>query len=597
MISNGRRSLLLTLGLTLLGVQVLVTAVAAIWLWPMARRHVDSQAIEDAAHQVKQLGSTYSELVRHAEVEGDEAILQAAVRRDAALLDARITIFENEVPIIDSVERDDARLDQPWRRPEVAIAMQQGEAALVRPDVETGEPMLFAAARLTNSGDSSFTLRFGKSMVERNAWLNQLGGQLLLFALLLMATTTAGLALAARCVRQKAEVIARKMSELAEGNLRARFAPAEDAEFAPITRSLNHLTSRLSDHVDQLSQQKSMHQAILQSMGPAVIALDLDQQILDMNSAAERMLGCQAEESRGRLVHEVVRNAQLHRFIDESMRDATRPPIEFSLDPDGLTRIEVDSERLINAEGRPRGLVVILNDVTRLRRLESLRSDFAANVSHELRTPITNIKGYVETLIDVGLDDKDQAQRFLDVVNRNSNRLAAIIDDVMTLTKLEQPTARETLDRTPRSVTNIVRAVVGEFERLANAKKITLHTNVPDGLKVKVHAPLIEQAVGNLVSNAINYSPSNTIVTISARRAGSKVELEVADQGPGIAQQHLPRLFERFYRVDKARSREVGGTGLGLALVKHIALVHGGEVRVVSELGQGSVFTIAIPSE
>jgi two-component system phosphate regulon sensor histidine kinase PhoR len=307
------------------------------------------------------------------------------------------------------------------------------------------------------------------------------------------------------------------------------------------------------------------------------------------------MLGCDAEASRGRLLHEVVLNARLHRFVAESLNDPATPPTEFSIDPHGQTTIEADSEQLISADGRPRGLLVILSDVTRLRRLESLRSDFAANVSHELRTPITNIKGYVETMLDVGFDDEEQARRFLEIVNRNSNRLAAIIDDVMTLTKLEQPHARDTLEKTLRPLGHVVRAVAAQFERHAEAKRITIRIDVPDTLRLVIHGPLIEQALGNLVSNAINYSPANTVVSISTAERNGHVEIAVADQGPGIARKHQERLFERFYRVDKARSREVGGTGLGLALVKHIALAHGGNVVVDSELGRGSVFTLILP--
>jgi len=591
MSSNGQRSLLFPLGVALLSVQLLLVLVAAMWLWPVARRHAEREVLDEAVTLVSQLAHRYRDIM------ADHVALRAAVERDAPALRARVTLFIGEGTVLADSAAPDPRFDRTWRRPEVARAIREGTASLLREDAVTDEPTVYAAERLNDTGEAIITLRIGRSMTPQYAWLNKLGGTLLLAAAAMMTVSFAGMMFAARRVRRRADEISRRMSELAAANPRSRFTPSDDAEFEPITQSLNLLTARVSDHVDQLQAQQSMHQAILQSMGSAVVALDLEQCVLDMNKAAERMLGCTAIESRGRLIHEVVRNARLHQFVEEAMHDSRRPPMEFSIDPDGQTKIEVDSERLITVEGKPRGLLIILNDVTRLRRLESLRSDFAANVSHELRTPITNIKGYVETLIDVGLDDKEQAGRFLDVVNKNSNRLAAIIDDVMTLTKLEQPHAREALERSMRPVTTIVRAVVGQFEPHAEAKRMTIRTEVPDNLKVNVHAPLIEQALGNLVSNAINYSPTNTVVTISAQPMGGKVGITVADQGPGIAQQHLPRLFERFYRVDKARSREVGGTGLGLALVKHIALVHGGEVRVKSELGRGSEFTLVLQGE
>lgn len=593
---DGHRSLLFRTALALLAVQLIVILIGAWWLWPYARTHIEERELRDVASVAGQLAPGYAELLTESTVEGDIGVLGDAVRRDALLLGARVTLFSGEDTVLVDSAPSDSQLDRPWRRPEVARAMRDGSSTLLRSDVVTDEPTTYGAVRLTAEGDSSVTLRVGRSITEEYAWLNNAFRTGILLGIALMLLTAGGFMIASAQLRKRVSSVTGKMSELASGNLRTKFAPLHDAEFAPITKSLNTLTSRLAERMDQIQAQQNMHQAILQSMGSAVIALDLEQRILEMNHAAERMLSCDAEESRGRLLHEVVLNARLHRYVAEAMADSALPPIEFSIDPHGQTKIEADSEQLVSAEGRPRGLLVILSDVTRLRRLESLRSDFAANVSHELRTPITNIKGYVETLLDVGLEDNAQALRFLEIVNKNSSRLAAIIDDVMTLTKLEQPHARDTLDKSLRPASTIVRSVVGQFERLAEAKKIALREQVPADMRLVVHGPLIEQAIGNLVSNAINYSPANTVVTISAEMRNGHVEISVADQGPGIAPSHQERLFERFYRVDKARSRELGGTGLGLALVKHIALAHGGNVTVRSDIGKGSVFTLEIPS-
>lgn len=241
------------------------------------------------------------------------------------------------------------------------------------------------------------------------------------------------------------------------------------------------------------------------------------------------------------------------------------------------------------------------------RQLEALRSDFAANVSHELRTPITNIKGYVETMLEVGLDDPKQAREFLDIIKRNSDRLAAIVEDILSLAWLEQPGTRKALVREECEMKPILEAVAGQFENAASAKNIAIAIHVDRGLTANVNAQLIEQAVANYVSNAIKYSPVETTVTIKAslasqeslggkREWGEWIEIAVIDEGQGIAPEHLPRIFERFYRVDKARSRALGGTGLGLAIVKHIALIHGGWVAVDSDLGKGSVFRIILPA-
>lgn len=271
-----------------------------------------------------------------------------------------------------------------------------------------------------------------------------------------------------------------------------------------------------------------------------------------------------------------------------------------------LVHVNADANRVLAVLAIVAGILLVLTVVMfygasrsfsdkGLQHLESMRSDFAANVSHELRTPITNIKGYVETMLDVGVGNQQQAVQFLDIIKRNADRLAAIIEDILSLSWLEQPDTKAVLKREPASLHRIIGSVAAQFESAAEAKSIKIVAEAPQLLEAMVDSALIEQALANFVSNAIKYSPAGTTVTIRAREAGSGVELEVADQGQGIAADHLPRVFERFYRVDKARSRELGGTGLGLAIVKHIALVHGGRVEVDSTVGKGSVFRLVLP--
>jgi two-component system phosphate regulon sensor histidine kinase PhoR len=343
-------------------------------------------------------------------------------------------------------------------------------------------------------------------------------------------------------------------------------------------------------------------QAILQSMDGGVLVIDAEQRILSMNRAAEWMLGITGSASRGRLLQEVSRQPDLHRFVGEAFADETEDR-EFALQGAPARRVRAAHTRLLDAEGKPVGLLVVLSDLTQLRRLESVRTDFAANVSHELRTPITNIKGYVETLLDMnGEADAAQNERFLRIIQRNADRLGAIVEDMLMLTQLERPGIKETLSTERTRVAQIVQMVDQNLEDEAAAKNMTILTSVPDELWAMVNPQLAEQAISNLVVNAIKYSPAGKRVWIRARaiepsRDGVEmVELAVIDEGPGIGEEHLSRVFERFYRVDKARSREAGGTGLGLAIVKHIVHLHGGRVDVESAEGQGSTFRVALPA-
>jgi two-component system phosphate regulon sensor histidine kinase PhoR len=326
----------------------------------------------------------------------------------------------------------------------------------------------------------------------------------------------------------------------------------------------------------------------------AVIALDHMQRVLSINPAAERLLGVSSDAARGRLLQESVRQPALNRAIAAAFGNGGRFDGELHLELESPLEVQVCCESL-HTDSQPAGLVVSLVDVTRMRRLESMRSEFAANVSHELRTPITNIKGYVETLLQVGIDDPAQLRKFLEIVHRNTVRLSGIVEDILTLAFLEEPEAKQSLVRMPMPVGDIVRQVVEDLGSAAKAKSIRVSILGELDSMILANRSLAEQALANLLSNAIKYSGEGTAVSIEIGTDGDFVRIAVADQGPGIAAKHLPRIFERFYRVDKARARSQGGTGLGLAIVKHIATIHGGRVDVTSQVSQGSRFTLDLP--
>ncbi len=260
-------------------------------------------------------------------------------------------------------------------------------------------------------------------------------------------------------------------------------------------------------------------------------------------------------------------------------------------------------ERTLQAHGtllpgedrdRPVGAVVVLNDVTRLKRLEAVRRDFVANVSHELKTPVTSIKGFAETLIDGAAEDPATRERFLRIIASQAERLIAIVSDLLVLSTLEAGQGGGTpLEET--DVCDIVHSAVEVCSVEANAKNIALEVRCAGAVLAPANAPLLEQAVVNLIDNAVKYSPAGSAVVVELQEASDQIAILVRDQGPGIARRHIPRLFERFYRVDSARSRDLGGTGLGLAIVKHVAQVHGGRVSVTSEVGRGSTFGLHLP--
>jgi two-component system phosphate regulon sensor histidine kinase PhoR len=229
--------------------------------------------------------------------------------------------------------------------------------------------------------------------------------------------------------------------------------------------------------------------------------------------------------------------------------------------------------------------------------LEHVRRDFVANASHELLTPVTSIKGFVETLLDGGLDDRDSALRFLRIILKQANRLTAIINDILSLARIEKESVEQSVVLTRTPIRNVLESAVQTCQHQAQAKSIELDIRCAPDLETKLNASLLEQAVINLIDNAVKYSPEGKRVEISAERSGGETLIRVSDQGCGIEAPHLPRLFERFYHTDASRSRELGGTGLGLAIAKHIAMAHSGSISVKSKVGEGSTFTIHLPDD
>jgi two-component system phosphate regulon sensor histidine kinase PhoR len=244
------------------------------------------------------------------------------------------------------------------------------------------------------------------------------------------------------------------------------------------------------------------------------------------------------------------------------------------------------------------GAIIVINDITNLRRLENMRRDFVANVSHELKTPITSIEGFAETLLDGALDSPEDARRFVEIIAKQSKRLHAIIEDLLALSRLEQNQEQTSLVLTEEKIITPLRRAIETCGLKAAGKKISIELVAADDLTASLNSPLLEQAITNLIVNAIKYSEEGGKVMVRAQQRDEEtIAIEVQDFGAGVAAQHLPRLFERFYRSDAARNRKLGGTGLGLAIVKHIVQAHGGEVGVTSELGKGSTFTILLHKE
>jgi two-component system phosphate regulon sensor histidine kinase PhoR len=327
-------------------------------------------------------------------------------------------------------------------------------------------------------------------------------------------------------------------------------------------------------------------------MVEGVIAVDTEERIISMNLAAAHMFSCEPDKAQGRSIQEAIRNPALHRFISSTL--ASKEPVEKDL------VVYSDGERILNghgtmlrdAEGNRTGAIVVLNDVTRLWRLENIRRDFVANVSHEIRTPITAIKGFVETLRNGSLQKPEDSERFLGIIEKHVDRLEYLIEDLLNLSRIERDAERGSISLEEAPLRGLLLSAIQVCEPMAAFKGIKIDLSCSEALVAEVNPALLEQAVVNFMDNAIKYSDEGGTIQVKATQIDTEIIISVTDHGCGIEKEHVPRLFERFYRVDKARSRDMGGTGLGLAIVKHIVQAHGGRVSAVSTPGKGSVFSI-----
>ena len=379
---------------------------------------------------------------------------------------------------------------------------------------------------------------------------------------------------------------------------------------AQLSRQCAAITEQHTRTRNEIHSEHLQRQLFEQSMRDGLVVLDAQQRVLSANAAAARLLGFDSTAARGRLFQEISRIPEVNSMLEASYKDGQRR--HGLLEPPTAPGSIVDAaiETLRDESKQAIGALLLIADVTSEQRLERMRSDFVANVSHELRTPITNIKGYIETIQQIGLADPGQVNRFLEIVERNASRLGALVEDLLSISFLESTNSKERVTMGSTPMNTLIDWVDAELGPAAEARGVKLTRDIESDLQLHANALLIEQAIGNLVSNAIRYAPRGSAIEISARTSESPVNtfnntanpsgtrmalITVADHGPGIPEKHLPRLFERFYRVDSARSREEGGTGLGLAIVKHIAMVHGGTVTVESAIGTGSRFCLAIP--
>lgn len=508
----------------------------------------------------------------------------------------RVTIILKDGVVLADSDEDITKMENHSQRPEIKAAMADGFGQSIRFSRTLGQTLMYVAIPFQGKGETLGTIRTAISISDVDDTLGQLRQRLFIAGFIIVLIAIPVSWLLSRRISRPLELMTGAAQRFSQGDLEKPLPETGSVETRRLAKALNSMASDLADLIHLEVEQRGEIEAILGCMVEGIIAIDNDERVIRMNSATAQLFGISANFEAGRPIHELIRNSELQRFIRRSLN--LQEPLE-----EELTLLDTE-KRYLHAQAAPLtgkmderiGVLIVLHDLTRLRQLESVRRDFVANVSHELKTPITAIRGAVETLLDEDNID-EMSQRFMDIIFKQSERLNALVEDLLDLSRIEQGVTEGGWEMQQGKIKPVLESAGNACESMISQQNITLAINCPDAIQAKINQGLLEQAVINLLSNAIKYSPVGSRVTVAASEDPHQVLIQVKDSGCGIAEEHLPRLFERFYRIDLARSRALGGTGLGLAIVKHIALAHQGNVFVDSVVGQGSTFTIAIPKK
>ncbi|HEV8143345.1 MAG TPA: ATP-binding protein [Methylomirabilota bacterium] len=522
--------------------------------------------------------------------------------RVATAAGARVTLIRPDgVVIADSLVApvNLAGVENHGQRPEVRAALAGQVGRTTRRSTTVDIPLLYVAVPVQRAGSVVGALRLALPLTEVSSSFVAIHRVLVAGGLVALAVAAGiGIFVAGRVTRPvvEMEAIARQM---AQGRFDQRVPVRSTDEIGTLGRALNAMAASLVDKIAALEHERAKATAILDAMVEGVIAVDGHDRILTMNERARAIFGLPTR-GEGLPFMEVIRNGDLHAVVRGSRVSGAGEVShrEVRLTAPFVRTVEVNAVPLVLMGDEPGvGVVLVIYDVTTLRRLEQVRTEFVANVSHELRTPLTAIQGYLETLLGGALEERQNARRFLQIAFRHTERLGRLLNDLTDLSNIELNKVKLSLD--PVALDTVIDSVLAIIQPRADAGRVTLSADVARALPpVLADRDRLAQILINLVDNAVKYTAAGGSVSVRATAAvgGGVVAIDVIDTGVGIPPADLPRITERFYRVDKARSRELGGTGLGLAIVKHLVIAHGGDLTIDSTLGQGTTVRFTLPT-
>jgi two-component system phosphate regulon sensor histidine kinase PhoR len=482
----------------------------------------------------------------------------------------RITVILPDGKVIGDSEHNPATMDNHIDRPEVLAAVTGNIGSSQRYSRTLDQHMMYVAFPLGTDTGKRAILRAALPLTDIDAELANIQNTIAFGGFLIAIFASLICFYVSLRISRPIERLRKGAQSFADGHLDRRLPIPSTRETAELAKAMNHMAARLEKRLEAEIDQRNEMEAILASMTEGVIAIDLDDHILSFNQAAAEIVTGLTETSKGQGLQVVIRNLQLQNFITRAVEDHLSVSEDIILYQTHQRVVNVHATPMHNSKKTRMGTLLVLNDVTQLRHLEKMRQDFVANVSHEIKTPLTAIKGFVETLQSGAKDQPDEADRFISIIEKHTHRLEAIIEDLLQLSRIEKENEAKQIRFATGFIRNILKSSIQICQAKADARNIDIQLSCPDDLSAAINNALFEQALINLIDNAVKYSGENTQIIVAAEKTATDIAIRIQDKGIGIAKEHIPRLFERFYRVDKARSRNQGGTGLGLAIVKHI---------------------------
>jgi two-component system phosphate regulon sensor histidine kinase PhoR len=511
------------------------------------------------------------------------------------IISSRITVVLPDGQVIGDTEADPSTMDNHSDRVEILTALGGNVGKSIRYSHTIDTDMLYVAIPVYDHDQILAVIRISIALTSLEKAVLEANREIFIGALLMAFLIAIASFVISRKISKPLEIIKNGADRFASGDLDHKIHVNASEELNSLADAMNNMALELKNRIIDVERQRNEKEAVFDSMVEGVLAVDLDERIISINRAAAGLLGINIEKAAGQTIQEAIRNARLQMLITKTLQNNESTTDEIIIYDGQELYLQANGTPLENNLNKKIGVLVVLENITRLKKLENIRREFVANVSHELKTPITSIKGYIETLMDSPDMNKEEMRKFLEIADKHANRLGAIVDDLLQLSSIERDLEKGGITPDRGKIYTVVENAILFCQSKANQKKIKINLACSSDLEANINSQLLEQAIINLIDNAINFSEPGELIDISARKSQAEIIVEVKDNGCGIESEHLPRLFERFYRVDKSRSRHKGGTGLGLSIVKHIAQAHGGYPSVDSTPDKGSIFRIHLP--